>query len=169
MSHADVAPINRRPRPQRRWVVTLVLGLALVALIVAMVVPTLRRQSQYSALRARGITTTARIAYCATASNSRPTTVTVTCPGTFTLGGAKVSEDILGVPAPLAEGAHVLVMVDPKDPHDVYPKADVRSNYRTGWLTEDTFVAVLAAGLFGLTIASQVITVRKRRRTTSRG
>jgi len=151
------------PAGARRWVVTGVLCVALVALVVAMLLPTLRRQAQYAALRSRGEMSMARIEYCATASNSRPSTVTVTCPGSFVVGGRRVVEDILGLPAPVADGSSVAVLVDPHDVSDVYPQADVRSGYQSGWWKNDTLIAVVAVVLLGLTVASQVIVVRRRR------
>jgi hypothetical protein len=109
------------------------------------------------------VTTTATIDDCATASNNRPATVTVTCPGTFELDGRPVTEDVLGLPRALQAGDRVAVLVDPHDPSTVYPVADVRDGYRTGWLTGDTAVAALAAVLLILVLASQVLVVRRRR------
>jgi hypothetical protein len=54
-------------------------------------------------------------------------------------------------------------MVDPRNPQDAYPLGDVRTGYRSGWLTNDTVIAALAAVLLALTIASQVIVIRRRR------
>jgi hypothetical protein len=45
----------------------------------------------------------------------------------------------------------------------VYPLRDVRTDYRSGWVTNDTLIAALAALLLVATIASQVIVVRIRR------
>jgi hypothetical protein len=142
-------------------VVALCLGL--VVLIGFMLVPTFERQRQYTGLRAHGATTTATIAYCATAGSNRPASVTVTCPGTFELDGAAVTEDILGLPRPLQTGDRVVVMVDPYDPHTVYPLADVRDGYHTGWLTGDTAVAAMALVLLVLVVFSQVRVVRRGR------
>jgi hypothetical protein len=146
----------------RRLVLSCLLGLALAGFIVATVLPTIDRQHQYATLRSRGVTTTARIDYCATGQNSRPGSVTVTCPGTFTVRGAPVTEDILGLPAPLQAGAALLVMVDPRDTRDVYPVTDVRTGYQSGWLKDDSYYALLALGLLILTVANVVIVIRRR-------
>jgi len=148
----------------RRLVLSCILGLALAGFIVAMVLPTIDRQHQYATLRSRGVTTTARIDYCATAQDSRSGSVTVTCPGTFTVRGAPVTEDILGLPAPAQTGAKLLVMVDPQDTRDVYPLTDVRTGYQSGWLKDDSYYAVLALGLLILTMANVVIVIRRRHR-----
>ncbi len=149
----------------RRWVATGVLCVALLVLIVVLIYPTFRRQEQYATLRAHGVTTTVRIAYCSSTVGSNQTFGGVTtCPATFVLGGRKVSEDLLGVHTQLRTGAIVSVVVDPRNPRDAYPLSDVRAGYRSGWLTNDTFVAALAAVLLALAIASQVIVVRRRRR-----
>jgi hypothetical protein len=133
-------------------------------LIVALIYPTFQRQEQYATLRARGVTTTARIAYCSNTGGSNQTFGgKTTCPATFVLDGTTVSEDLLGVHAQLRTGTRVTVVVDPRNPHDAYPLGDVRTGYRSGWLTNDTFIAALAAALLALTIASQVIVVRRRR------
>jgi hypothetical protein len=139
------------------------LGLGLVVLIGFMLVPTFERQRQYAGLRAEGVTTTATIAYCASAGSNRPASVTVTCPGTFELDGATVTEDILGLPRPLRAGNRVTVMVDPHDPHTVYPLADVQNGYQSGWRTGDTTVAALALVLLALVILSQLRVVRRGR------
>jgi hypothetical protein len=141
-----------------------VLGLALLILIVALIYPTFRRQGQYATLRARGVTTTARITYCSNAGGANQTFADeTTCPATFVLDGTRVSEDLLGVHTQLQTGRKVTVVVDPRNPQDVYLVGDVRTGYRSGWLTHDTFIAALAAVLLALTIASQVIVVRRRR------
>jgi hypothetical protein len=141
-----------------------VLSLALLVLIVALIYPTFRRQGQYATLRARGVTTTARIAYCSNSGGANQTFGgQTTCSATFVLDGTTVSEDLLGVRTQLRTGATVTVVADPRNPQDAYPLGDVRTGYRSGWLTNDTFIAVLAAVLLALTIASQVIVVRRRR------
>lgn len=129
-----------------------------------MVLPTIDRQHQYATLRSRGVTTTARIDYCGTAQNSRSGSFTMTCPGTFTVRGAHVTEDILGLPAPAQTGARFLVMVDPQDTRDVYPLTDVRTGYQSGWLKDDSYYALLALGLLILTVANVVIVIHRRRR-----
>jgi hypothetical protein len=70
-----------------------------------------------------------------------------------------------GVHTQFQTGATVTVMVDPRNRQDAYPLGDVRTGYRSGWLTNDTFIAALAAVLLALTVASQVIVVRRRRRS----
>ena len=148
----------------RRWIIASVLGVVLIALIVALLAPTFRRQEQYAALRERGVTTEARIEYCSSTVGSNLTfSGGITCPATFELHGASVSEDLLGLPAPLRTGAEVRVVADPHDVGDVYPLRDVRTDYRSGWVTNDTLIAALAALLLVATIASQVIVVRNRR------
>jgi hypothetical protein len=87
----------------------------------------------------------------------------ITCPAIFELHGASVSEDLLGLPAQLRTGAEVRVVADPRNARDVYPLRDVRTDYRSGWVTNDTLIAALAALLLVATIASQVIVVRNRR------
>ena len=140
------------------------LSVALIALIVALLAPTFRRQEQYAALRERGVTTEARIEYCSSTVGSNLTfSGGITCPATFELHGASVSEDLLGLPAQLRSGAEVKVVADPRNARDVYPLRDVRTDYQSGWVTHDTLIAVLAALLLVGTIASQVIVVRKRR------
>jgi hypothetical protein len=74
-----------------------------------------------------------------------------------------MTEDLLGVHSQLQTGSMVTVVVDPHDARDVYPLGDVRSGYKSGWFSHDTFIASLAAVLLAGTIASQVIVVRKRR------
>jgi hypothetical protein len=149
---------------RRRWIAECVLSLALVALIVFMILPTFWRQRQYATLRTRGVTTTARITYCSSSAGSNQTFAgTTTCPATFVLNGTTVSEKILGLHAELQTGDMVTVVVDPRAPQDVYPLNDVRTGYQSGWLTRNTFIAVLAALLLILTIASRVIVVRRRR------
>jgi hypothetical protein len=139
-------------------------GVVLIALIVALLAPTFRHQEQYAALRERGVTTEARIEYCSSTVGSNLTfSGGITCPATFELHGASVSEDLLGLPAPLRTGAEVRVVADPHDVGDVYPLRDVRTDYRSGWVTNDTLIAALAALLLVATIASQVIVVRNRR------
>jgi hypothetical protein len=159
--------VARRSSPRRsgrRWVAVCTLALVLIALIVALIYPTFRRQEQYAALRARGVTTTARISYCVFTGGSNQTFAgQTTCKATFALDGSTRSEDLLGVRSQLQTGTRVTVLVDPRNPQDVYPVSDVRTGYRTGWLTHDTFVAVLAAVLLVLTVASQVIVLRRRR------
>jgi len=145
-----------------RLVLSCVLGLVLAGFIVAMVLPTIDRQHQYATLRSRGVTTTARIGYCATAQNSALDSATVTCAGTFTVHGAPVTQDILGLAAPVQAGATLTVMVDPRDTRDVYPLADVRTGYQSGWLKDDSYYALLALGLFILTAANAVIVIRRR-------
>lgn len=148
----------------RRWIIASVLGVVLIALIVALLAPTFRRQEQYAALRERGVPTEARIEYCSSTVGSNLTfSGGITCPATFELHGASVSEDLLGLPAPLRTGAEVRVVADPHDVGDVYPLRDVRTDYRSGWVTNDTLIAALAALLLVATIASQVIVVRNRR------
>ena len=140
------------------------LSVALIALIVALLAPTFRRQEQYAPLRERGVTTEARIEYCSSTVGSNLTfSGGITCPATFELHGASVSEDLLGLPAQLRSGAEVRVVADPRNARDVYPLRDVRTDYQSGWVTHDTLIAVLAALLLVGTIASQVIVVRKRR------
>lgn len=140
------------------------LSVALIALIVALLAPTFRRQEQYAALRERGVTTEARIEYCSSTVGSNLTfSGGITCPATFELHGASVSEDLLGLPAQLRSGAEVRVVADPQNARDVYPLRDVRTDCQSGWVTHDTLIAVLAALLLVGTIASQVIVVRKRR------
>lgn len=159
----EPGPPDPGSRRGRRWLAVVALCLGLVVLIGLMLVPTFERQRQYTGLRAHGVTTTATIAYCATAGSNRPASVTVTCPGTFELDGAPVTEDILGLPRPLQTGDRVVVMVDPYDPHTVYPLADVRDGYHTGWLTGDTAVAAMALVLLVLVVFSQVRVVRRGR------
>ena len=155
---------RRTANSGRRWVAVCVLCVALVGLIVFLIYPTLRRQEQYATLRAHGVTTTARIAYCSNSVGSNQTFGGVnTCRATFVLGGGTVSEDLLGVHTQLRTGDMVSVLVDPRSPQDAYPVADVRTGYRSGWLTNDTFIAALDAVLLALTIASQIIVVRRRR------
>jgi hypothetical protein len=137
------------------------LSLGLVVLIGFMLLPTWERQRQYAGLRAHGVTATATIAYCATTSNNRPASVVVTCPGTFELDGRPVTEDILGLPRPLQSGDRVAVMVDPHDPHTVYPVADVRDGYQSGWLTQDAAVAAVALVLLVLVALSQTRAARR--------
>jgi hypothetical protein len=129
-----------------------------------MVLPTIDRQHQYATLRSRGVTTTARISYCVTAQNSQPVSSTVTCPGTFTVHGASVTTDILGLAAPLQTGATLTVIVDPQDTRDVYPLTDVRTGYQSGWLKDNSYYALLALGLLLLTLANIVIVIRRRHR-----
>jgi Protein of unknown function (DUF3592) len=149
---------------RRRWIAVCVLSVALVALIIVMLFPTLWRQRQYATLRTRGVTTTARISYCSSSAGSNQTFAgTTTCPASFMLHGTAVSEKLLGVHTQLQAGDRVTVIVDPRVPQDVYPLSDVRTGYQSGWLTRNTFIAVLAALLLVLTIASQVIVVRRRR------
>jgi hypothetical protein len=155
---------NRWTTGRRRWIAVCVLSLALVALIILMVLPTFWRQRQYATLRTRGVTTTARITYCSSSAGSNQTFAgTTTCPATFVLNGTTVSEKLLGLHAELQTGDMVTVVVDPRAPQDVYPLSDVRTGYQSGWLTRNTFIAVLAALLLILTIASRVIVVRRRR------
>jgi hypothetical protein len=155
---------DRRERHGRRWIIASVLSVALIALIVALLAPTFRRQEQYAALRERGVTAEARIEYCSSSVGSNLTfSGSITCPATFELHGASVSEDLLGLPAQLRTGAEVRVVADPQNARDVYPLRDVRTDYKSGWVTQDTLIAVLAAFLLVGTIASQVIVVRKRR------
>jgi hypothetical protein len=104
-----------------RLVLSCLLGLGLAGFTVAMVLPTIDHLHQYATLRSRGMTTTTRIGYYATAQNSQPVSVTVTCPGTFTVRGSPVTENIPGLPAPLQAGATLLVMAGPQDTRDVYP------------------------------------------------
>ncbi|HEX3566870.1 MAG TPA: DUF3592 domain-containing protein [Acidimicrobiales bacterium] len=149
---------------RRRWIAVGLLSLALVVLIIVMIVPTVLRQQQYATLRTRGVTTTARITYCSSSAGSNQTFAgTTTCPATFALHGTTVSEKLLGVHAQLQTGDVVTVIVDPRAPQDVYPLSDVRTGYQSGWLTRNTFIAVVAVLLLVLTIASQVIVVRRRR------
>ena len=155
---------TRRANSGRRWLAACALGLALLVLVVALIYPTFRRQEQYATLRARGVTTTARITYCSNSVGSNQTFGgKTTCPATFAVDGSTESEDLLGVRSPLRTGDMVTVVVDPRNPQDAYPLGDVRTGYRSGWLTNDTFIAALAAALLALTIASQVIAVRRRR------
>jgi ABC-type branched-subunit amino acid transport system permease subunit len=159
-----VARRSRPPSSGRRWVAVCTLALVLIALIVALIYPTFRRQGQYATLRAHGVTGTARISYCINTGGSNSTFAgETTCKATFVLDGSRLSEDLLGVHSQFQTGTRVRVLVDPRNPQDVYPVSDVRTGYRTGWLTHDTFVAVLAAVLLVLTVASQVIVVRRRR------
>jgi hypothetical protein len=155
---------DQSERPVRRWIIAGLLSVVLIALIVALLAPTLRRQGQYAALRQRGVVTEARIQYCSSTVGSNLTfSGGITCPATFELHGVSVSRDLLGLPAQLHTGSEVRVMVDPQDIGDVYPLNDVRSDYKSGWLTNDTFIAFVAALLLVATITSQVIVVRKRR------
>jgi hypothetical protein len=159
-----VARRSSPPSSGRRWVAVCILGLVLIALIVALIYPTFRRQGQYATLRAHGVTSTARISYCINTGGSNQTFAgETTCKATFVLGGSTVSEDLLGVHSQFQTGTKVSVLVDPRNPQDVYPVTDVRTGYRSGWLTHDTFIAALAAGLLVLTIASQVVVIRRRR------
>jgi len=111
----------------RRLVLSCLPGLGLAGFMVAMVLPAIDRRHQYAALGSRGVTTAARIGYCATAQNSRPVSVTVTCPGAFTVLGTRVTEDILGLPAPLQAGATLVVMAGPQDTPRCLP-ADRRAD-----------------------------------------
>lgn len=155
---------SARQSSARRWVVVCTLALVLIALIVALIYPTFRRQGQYAALRAHGVTTTAQISYCINTGGSNQTFAgETTCKGTFVLDGSTRQEDLLGVHSQFQTGTRVTVLVDPRNPQDVYPVSDVRTGYRSGWLTNDTFIAVLAAVLLALTVASQVVVVRRRR------
>ena len=164
MSTGGTAHSGRGANSGRRRVAACALGLALLVLIVALIYPTFRLQGQYATLRAHGVTTTARITYCSNTGGSNQTFGgKTTCPATFRLDGTTVSEDLLGVHTQLQTGATVTVMVDPRNPQDAYPLGDVRTGYRSGWLTNDTFIAALAAVLLALTIASQVIAARRRR------
>jgi hypothetical protein len=141
-----------------------VLSVALIALIVGLLAPTFRRQEQYAALRERGVITEARIEYCTSTVGSNLTfSGGITCPATFEVHGVSVSEDLLGLPAPLRTGAEVRVMVDPQDVRDVYSSKDVRTDSKSGWVTDNTFVAFVAALLLVATITSQVVVVRRRR------
>jgi hypothetical protein len=161
---ARTARSDRGAHNGRRWVAACALSLALLVLIVALIYPTFRRQGQYATLRTRGVTTTARITYCADTGGSNQTFGgKKTCLATFVVDGSAVSEDLLGVHTELLTGATVSVVVDPRNPSDAYPLGDVRTGYQSGWLTNDTFIAALAAALLALTIASQVIVVRRRR------
>ena len=72
VSPGSSAPSGRGANTGRRLVATGVLCLALLVLIVALIYPTVRRQGQYAALRAHGVTTTARIAYCSNSVSIRP-------------------------------------------------------------------------------------------------
>jgi hypothetical protein len=145
-----------------------VLSVALIVLIVALLAPTFRRQEQYAALRERGVTTEARIEYCSSTVGSNLTfSGGITCPATFGLHGASVSEDLLGLPAQLRTGAEVRVVADLQKARDVYPLSDLRTDYKSGWVSHDTLIAILAALLLVATIASQVIVVRKRRSARS--
>lgn len=153
-----------RPSSGRRLVLSCLLGLALAAFIGAMVLPTIDRQHQYATLRSRGVTTTARIGYCVTAQSSNPVSSTVTCPGTFTVHGASVTTDILGLAAPLQAGATLTVIADPQDTRDVYPLTDVQTGYQSGWLKDNSYYALLALGLLLLTLANIVIVIRRRHR-----
>jgi hypothetical protein len=155
---------DRREKKGRRWVITSVLSLALLVLIVALIAPTFRRQEQYATLQDRGVTTQARIDYCAnTTGSNRAFNGVTTCPATFVLHGATVSEDLLGLPSQLHTGTTVTVVVDPENARDVYPLSDVRTGYKSGWFTDDTYFAALAAVLLAGAIASQVIVVRNQR------
>jgi hypothetical protein len=147
-----------------RLVLSCLLGLGLAGFTVAMVLPTIDHLQQYATLRSRGVTTTARIGYYATAQNSQPVSVTVTCPGTFTVRGSPVTENIPGLPAPLQAGATLLVMAGPQDTRDVYPLTDVRTGYQSGWLEDDSYYALLALGLLILTVANMVIVICRRHR-----
>ena len=159
-----MADPNRWTTGRRRWIAVCVLSLALVALVVVLIFPTYWRQRQYATLRTRGVTTTARITYCSSSAGSNQTFAgTTTCPATFVLDGTTVSEKLLGVHAQLQTGDMVTVIVDPRVPQDVYPLSDVRTGYQSGWLTRNTFIAVLPALLLVLTIASQLIVVRRQR------
>jgi hypothetical protein len=154
---------TRRANSGRRWLAACALGLALLVLVVALIYPTFRRQEQYATLRARGVTTTARITYCSNSVGSNQTFGgKTTCPATFAVDGSTVSETFW-VCAPLRTGDMVTVVADPRNPQDAYPLGDVRTGYRSGWLMNDTFIAALAAALLALAIASQVIAVRRRR------
>jgi hypothetical protein len=160
-----VARRSSPPSSGRRRAAVCILGLVLIALIVALIYPTFRRQEQYAALRARGVTATARISYCVNTGGSNQTfTGETTCKATFVLDGSALSEDLLGVHSQFQTGTRVAVLVDPRNPPDVYPVHDVRTGYRSGWLTHDTYIAALAAVLLVLTVASQVIVIRRRRR-----
>jgi hypothetical protein len=143
-------------------VMSCLLALVLAGFVVAMVLPTIDRQHQYATLRSRGVTTAARIDYCVTAESSAPASATVTCPGTFTVHSIPVTQDILGLPAPLQAGATLTVMADPRDTRDVYPVADVRTGYQSGWRKDDSYYALLALGLLVLTAANVVIVIRRR-------
>jgi hypothetical protein len=157
------ARADRREKNGRRWMVTCGLSLALLVLIVALIAPTFRRQEQYATLQNRGVTTLARIDYCAnTTGSNRAFNGVTTCPATFVLHGATVSEDLLGLPSQLHTGAMVTVVVDPKNARDVYPLSDVRTGYESGWFTDDTYFAALAVVLLVGAVASQVIVVRKQ-------
>ena len=159
-----MADPNRWTTGRRRWIAVCVLSLALVALIVVLIFPTFWRQRPYATLRTRGVTTTARITYCSSSAGSNQTFAgTTTCPATFVLDGTTVSEKLLGVHAQLQTGDMVTVIVDPRVPQDVYPLSDVRTGYQSGWLTRNTFIAVLPALLLVLTNASQLIVVRRQR------
>jgi hypothetical protein len=161
------AGTNSKPSASRRRTILLSIALLLgfIALIVALLFPTFERQHQYATLRDHGVTTTAYIEYCSTGGINRPSSVTVTCPGRFTVRAVTHTEDILGLPRPLQAGDAVVILVDPNDPANVYPLADVRTGYHSGWLTNDTYVAVIVAALLALTLANLVIVVRRRRRT----
>jgi hypothetical protein len=141
------------------------LGLGLVVLAIACVTPTYLRQQQIAQLRARGTTAVARIDFCATASNNRPSTVTITCPGTFAVAGQSVTEDILGLSGPLQSGDEVKVIVDPANHRNVYSATAVRDGEGTGWLTAKTFVALIALALLALLIWRQVIVHRSGQST----
>jgi hypothetical protein len=149
-----------------RWPLIVLLAVVLLVVAAVAVAPTIERQRAYASLRQSGAVTTATIDYCATASNNRPSVVTVTCPGTFALGGTKVTEDILGLPHPLTGGSTVVVAVDPADPRVVYPVTDVRSGDQSGWWTGRTGVAALSLLLVALLAWRQVV-VAKRRPTGS--
>jgi hypothetical protein len=113
---------NRWVTGRRRWIPVCVLSIALVALIVVMVLPTLWRQREYATLRTRGVTTTARITYCSSSAGSNQTFAgTTTCPATFVLNGTTVSEKLQGLHAQLHTRDKITVIVDPRAPHDVYP------------------------------------------------
>jgi len=146
-----------------RWPAVLLLGCALVAVAVVSVLPTVARRHDYATLRRSGVTTVARIDYCDTATGGHPAVVTVTCPGTFTVDGHPVTRDILGLPGPLEEGTTVVVSVDPADTGVVYPLADVRTGYQSGWLTGRTALAVFALVLVALLVWRQLLVARRRR------
>jgi hypothetical protein len=146
-----------RPTAKPRWLAVSALGVGLVVLAIASIYPTYVRQQQIDRLRVAGTSTVARIDYCATASNNRPSTVTITCPGTFTVGGREITEDILGLRGPLQSGDEETVVVDPSDTRNVYAAAAVRSGAGTGWLTSRSVVALVALGLLILLIWRQII------------
>jgi hypothetical protein len=165
-------PAERSPtfaKGRQRWGIVIVMACVLLALIGFLLFPTYERQRHYDALRNHGVTTTAHIDYCATATGGRPSVTTVTCPGTFSVNGTTVTEDILGLPRPLPSGAVVRVVVDPRDTGNVYPVSDARSGYQSGWLTENTGYAALSAVLLVAVAASQVVVVRRKRRAIDLG